>query len=82
MEITYKQIEHLIKDWDMDIYIDIEDLDYLDKYLKEHDIKLYISSISLGYLYNRFSEEMWSASWEDNAEGQFIEWLKENVEVC
>lgn len=28
-------------------------------------------------LYSQYSEEFWSASWEDNVEGLFIDWLKE-----
>lgn len=28
-------------------------------------------------LYSQYSEEFWSASWEDNVEGLFIEWLKQ-----
>ena len=81
MEIAYKQVKHLLEDWETDILIDIGDLDYLDKYLKAHDIKIDVSLVGLGKLYNRFSEEAWAASWEDNAEGQFIEWLKENAGV-
>lgn len=76
MEINYKDIEELFKTWELDIQIDIEDLDYLDEYLKNVGVKTDISLIGLGKLYNRFSEEVWASSWEDNAEGQFIEWLQ------
>lgn len=79
MIITHKQVEHLLKDWKTNILFDIEDLDYLDEYLISHDIEIEVGLVNLGKLYNRFSEEIWAASWEDNAEGQFIEWLKENI---
>lgn len=82
MEITYKQVKHLLEDWETGTLFDIRDLDYLDKYLKANDIKIDVSLADLVTLYNRFSEEVWAASWEDNAEGQFIEWLKENAFVC
>ena len=79
MFITKSSIQHLLNSYKCDIQFDICDLDYLDEYLKDADIQYEFSLIDLGVLYNRFSEEVWSASWEDNAEGQFIEWLKSNT---
>lgn len=51
------------------------DIDYLGELInKKFDIIL--DDITIVKLYNAFSEEVWSASWKDNAEGQFIEWLE------
>lgn len=75
------KIKELLKDYKLSIKLDIEDLDYLDEFLKERDINLDCSLIELGTLYNMFSEECWSASWEDNVEGQFIEWLKQKIGI-
>lgn len=51
-------------------------MDYLDEYLKDAGVKTDIGLANLGVLYNHYSEEVWSSSWEDNAEGQFIKWLE------
>ena len=74
-KIDYENFRYLLNDWDCSIQIDIVDLDYLDEYLKDSNIQVNIALIDLGWLYNRFSEEEWSAGWENNAEGQFINWL-------
>lgn len=50
------------------------DIDYLGE-LINNKFNLILDDITIVKLYNAFSEEVWSASWEDNAEGQFIEWL-------
>lgn len=81
MEITYKDVEHLIKNWEITTTFDREDLDYLDEYLKDAGVKTDMGLVNLGVLYNHFSEEVWASSWEDNAEGQFIEWLKSHKNV-
>lgn len=71
------KIKKVLKDWECDIRADILDVLYLDSFLKENGITLDCLYFELVSLYNMFSEECWSAAWEDNAEGQFIEWLKE-----
>lgn len=76
MEIKYEEVKHLIHKWRITATVDIEDLDYLDEYLKDAGVKTDIGLANLGVLYNHYSEEVWSSSWEDNAEGQFIEWLE------
>lgn len=75
--MSTNKIKELLDECKPDIYLDMEDVRYLNKFLKERNINLDCSSVELGFLYNIFSEECWSASWEDNAEHQFIEWLKE-----
>ena len=71
------KIREFLRDWECDIRVDILDVLYLDSFLRENGITLDCYYFELASLYNMFSEECWSASWEDNAEGQFIEWLKE-----
>ena len=78
--ITYDNIRHLLNDWQPGPYFPFEEeIIFLDEFLKERGYTIEVSPLDLGKLYNEFSEECWAASWEDNAEGQFIEWLNENM---
>ena len=58
--------------------IDNTDINYLYEYLLDFAPELTntFTALELAKLYHQFSEEVWSASWEDNAEGQFIDWMK------
>lgn len=42
------------------------------------DFHIYGPSGVLVQLYHIYSEEIWAASWEDDMEGDFVKWLKEN----
>lgn len=81
MCITYNNVGYLLNDWDVDVTFDIEDIDYLDEFMKRNGVKIDIALIDLAKLYNRFSEEKWAASWEDNAEGEFIQWLEKKIQT-
>lgn len=79
--ISYENISHLLNDWQPGPYFDVREFNFLDEFLQERGYKFDIALIDLGRLYNEFSEEMWCAGWEADAEGQFIEWLEENMKI-
>ena len=72
-KILKKQLAEIGLRW-----IEKDDIDYLRDFLSGIGIKDPFTDLELAKLYNRYSEEVWSASWEDNGEGLFAEWLKEN----
>lgn len=78
-QINYENVKHILQDLKQTIVFDDDDLDYLIRYLNDASIKVNISLVDLGRLYNKFSEEKWCASWEDDAEGQFVTWLKDKI---
>ena len=55
-----------------------DDIEFLRNVLRKNgktNLANYASDQVLFELYSIFSETVWCASWEDNAEGEFIDWL-------
>ena len=51
------------------------ELDLID-FVKERGYS-HLSDKELVYYYEKYSQEQWSAQWEDNVECFFIQWLKD-----
>ena len=66
-------------EYEVPLGITENDIDYLYDFILKNAPELInqYTAMELAKLYCVFSEEVWCASWEDNAEGQFIEWMKE-----
>lgn len=55
-------------------------MNWYEKELAKDVREVYPTSLTdeeLVFLYSQYSEEFWSASWEDNVEGLFIERLRQ-----